>query len=68
MKIPRGIVEDVLVQVNYFYLPIEFVVLDTEPATKGPNMFQSSWADHSLLLPMLSSIVGMASCILYLKT
>ena len=36
-KIPRRIVEDVLVQVNNFYFPVDFVVLDTEPATKGPN-------------------------------
>ena len=41
MKIPRGIVEDVLVQVNYFYFTVEFVVLDTELATKGSTMFQS---------------------------
>ena len=36
-KIPRRIVEDVLVQVNNFYFPVDFVVLDTEPTTKGPN-------------------------------
>ena len=30
-------VEDVLVQVNNFYSLIDFVVLDTEPATKGPS-------------------------------
>ena len=28
----RGIVEDVLVKVDAFYFPIDFVVLDTEPA------------------------------------
>ena len=31
IKIPRGIVEDVLVQVDKFYFPVDFVVLDTAP-------------------------------------
>ena len=30
MKIPKGIVEDVLVKVDNFYYPVDFVVLDTE--------------------------------------
>ena len=30
-KIPRGIVKDVLVQVDKFYFPVDFVVLDTQP-------------------------------------
>ena len=30
VKIPKGIVEDVLVKVDNFYYPIDFVVLDTE--------------------------------------
>ena len=34
MKIPRGMVEDVLVQVNKFYYPVDFVVLDTDPVAK----------------------------------
>ena len=37
MKIPKGIVEDVLVKVDKFYYPVEFVVLDTEPLPNGPN-------------------------------
>lgn len=32
MKIPRGIVEDVLIKVDSFYFLVDFVVLDTEPA------------------------------------
>ena len=32
MKIPRGIVEDVLIMVDAFYFLVDFVVLDTEPA------------------------------------
>ena len=31
VKIPRGIVKDVLVQVDKFYFPEDFVVLDTQP-------------------------------------
>ncbi|KAL6514868.1 hypothetical protein OROGR_020447 [Orobanche gracilis] len=31
IKIPRGIIEDVLIQVDKFYFPVDFIVLDTEP-------------------------------------
>ena len=31
IKIPKGTVEDVLIQVEKFYYPVDFVVLDTEP-------------------------------------
>ena len=37
MKIPKGIVEDVLVKVDIFYCPVDFIVLDTEPISNGPN-------------------------------
>ena len=37
MKIPKGIVEDVLVKVDKFYYPVDFVVLDTEPIASGPD-------------------------------
>ena len=37
MKIPKGIVEDVLVKVDQFYYPVDFVVLDTELIASGPN-------------------------------
>ena len=37
VKIPKGIVEDVLVKVDKFYYPLDFVVLDTEPIENGPN-------------------------------
>ena len=37
MKIPKGIVKDVLVKVDKFYYPVDFVVLDTEPIESGPN-------------------------------
>ncbi|KAL6321150.1 hypothetical protein AAG906_012922 [Vitis piasezkii] len=37
LKIPRGIIEDVLVQVDNFYYPVDFVVLDTDPIVKETN-------------------------------
>ena len=37
VKIPKGIVEDVLVKVDEFYYPVDFVVLDTEPIESWPN-------------------------------
>ena len=37
VKIPKGIVEDVLVKVDKFYYPLDFVVLDTEPMESRPN-------------------------------
>ncbi|RVW90640.1 hypothetical protein CK203_038847 [Vitis vinifera] len=37
VKIPRGMVEDVLVQVDKFYYLVDFVVLDTDPVAKGTN-------------------------------
>ena len=36
-KIPRGIIENVLVQVDNFYYPVDFVVLDTDPFVKEAN-------------------------------
>ena len=37
IKIPKGTVEDVLIQVDKFYYPVDFVVLDTEPTAVGAN-------------------------------
>ena len=37
VKIPKGIVEDVLVKVDKFYYPVDFVVLDTKPVAEGTN-------------------------------
>ena len=37
VKIPKGIVEDVLVKVHKFYYPVDFVVLDIEPVATGAN-------------------------------
>ena len=37
IKIPKGTVEDVLIQVDKFYYQVDFVVLDTKPAAIGAN-------------------------------
>ena len=37
IKIPKGTVEDVLIYVDKFYYPMDFVVLDTEPGAVGAN-------------------------------
>ena len=37
VKIPKGIVEDVLVKIDKFYYPIDFIVLDTETIANKPN-------------------------------
>ena len=37
VKIPKGMVEDVLVKVDKFYYLVDLVVLDTEPIASGPN-------------------------------
>ena len=37
MKISKGTVEDVLIQVDKFYYPVDFVMLDTEPVAVGAN-------------------------------
>ena len=39
--------EDVLIQVDKFYYPVDFVVLDTEPVVVGANYVPSSSEDHS---------------------
>ena len=37
VKIPKGIVEDVLVKIDKFYYPVFFIVLDTKPMASEPN-------------------------------
>ena len=37
VKIPKGIVKDVLVKIHKFHYPVDFVVLDTEPIASEPN-------------------------------
>ena len=57
VKIPKGIVEDVLVKVDKFYYPVDFVVLDTEPIANEPN--------HVLIIlgrPFLATANAIINC------
>ena len=47
VKIPRGMIEDVLVQVDKFYYPVDFVVLDTDRLPKELIVFLSYLEYHS---------------------
>ena len=37
IKIPKGTIEDVLIQVDKFYYPVDFVILETKPVAVGAN-------------------------------
>ena len=37
IKIPKGTIEDVLIQVDKFYYPVDFVILDPKPVAVGAN-------------------------------
>ena len=37
IKIQKGTIEDVLIQVDRFYYPVDFIVLNTEPVAVGAN-------------------------------
>ena len=37
VKIPKGTIEYVLVEVDKFYYSVDFVILDTEPVAEGAN-------------------------------
>ncbi|RVX16224.1 Retrovirus-related Pol polyprotein from transposon 297 [Vitis vinifera] len=49
VKIPRGVIEDVLVQVDNFYYPVDFIVLDTDPTVKEANLVPIILGKHFLL-------------------
>ncbi|RVW69665.1 Retrovirus-related Pol polyprotein from transposon 17.6 [Vitis vinifera] len=51
--------EDALVQVDKFYYPVDFVVLDTDPTVKEANYVPIILGRPSWLPPMPSSIVEM---------
>jgi hypothetical protein len=38
IKKPRGIIEDVIIQVDNFYFSVNFIVLDTEPVANPTKM------------------------------
>ncbi|XP_075670221.1 uncharacterized protein LOC142639987 [Castanea sativa] len=48
VKIPRGIIEDVLIKVDAFYFPVDFVVLDTEPILNANTQIHVILGRHFL--------------------
>ena len=62
IKIPKGTLEDVLIQVDKFYDSVDFFVLDTKPATTRANYVPIILGDHSWPPPMQLSIAEMVSC------
>ena len=40
MKVPRGIIEDVLIKVDKFYFPVDFIMLDIELVQKWGFKYQ----------------------------
>ena len=62
MKIPRGIVEDVLIQVYKFYFPIDFIVIDTQPVQDSRKHISIILGDLSWQLPMLTFNAGLEIC------
>ena len=68
IKIPKGNMEDVLIQVDKFYYPVDFVVLDTEPVAVGANYVPITLGNHYWLLLMRLSIAKMELCNSHLGT
>ncbi|XP_034681978.1 uncharacterized protein LOC117911682 [Vitis riparia] len=57
IKVPRGVVKDILVQVEKFYYLVDFVVLDTEPLKKGVNS-----VPIILRIPFLATTNALINC------
>ena len=62
VKIPKGIVEDVLVKIDKFYYLVDFVVLDTEPSSNEPNHVPIILGRPFLATANAIKIAGMESC------
>ena len=57
VKIPKGTIEDVLVQVDKFYYLVDFVVIDTEPVVVG-----ASYVPIILGWPFLATSNAIINC------
>ena len=57
IKVPREVVKDVLVQVEKFYYPVDFVVLDTESLKKCVN-----YVPIILRRPFLATANALINC------
>ncbi|XP_059428511.1 uncharacterized protein LOC132162270 [Corylus avellana] len=57
VKVPQGIIEDVLIKANKFYFPVDFIMLDTEPV---PNV--GSQIPVILGRPFLATANALINC------
>ena len=57
VKIPKGIVEDVLVKIDKFYYPVDFVVLDTAPSSN-----ESDYVPIILGRPFMATANAIINC------
>ena len=60
--------EDVLIQVDKFYYPVDFVVFDTKLVAMGANYVPIILEDHSWPPPMQLLIAEMELCNLHSGT
>jgi len=61
IKVSKRIIEDVILKIDEFYFPADFVVLNTEPVTNFSNHSLVILEDYSLLPLMLSLDARMES-------
>ena len=59
VKVPKGIVEDVLVQVDKFIYPVDFIVLETEPIV-------NNYKPIPVILgrPILATVNALINCLI----
>ena len=57
MIVPKGVVEDVLVQVDNFYFPVDFIVLDMHPVSND-----NSQISVILERPFLATSNALTNC------
>ncbi|XP_026459484.1 uncharacterized protein LOC113360159 [Papaver somniferum] len=67
IKIPRGVVEDVVIHVESFVYPVDFIVLDTQPVSNPSGQIPVILGRPSWLPRMRLSIVEMESWSLLLE-
>ena len=62
VKIPKGIVENVLVKVDNFYYPVDFVVLDIEPMEESIHQVPIILGRPFFAIANAISTAGMGLC------
>ena len=65
MIVPKGVVEDVLVQLDKFYFPVDFIILDIHPVSNANS--QISVILGHLFLATSSALINCRSGVLKLS-